>query len=60
MSQETAAAGASAEVKVTAAEAEKERREAVLALAKANRVTDTRVINRWISDGTSLERDVDC
>lgn len=44
-----------AEVKVSAIEAERERREAIINLCKSNRI-DSRVEDRWITDGTPLSQ----
>lgn len=58
MSEATqAAAGASAD-KISAVEAEKQRRQAIINLAKANRI-DARVEARWIEEGTSLSEVAD-
>jgi hypothetical protein len=53
MSKENAAAGESAEKPISAVAAENERREAIIALAKGNKI-DSRVEARWIADGVPL------
>jgi HK97 family phage major capsid protein len=49
-----AAAAATVISRISAVDAEKERRESIINIAKAAKISDVRVIDGWIQDGTSL------